>query len=115
MSNTLKDVLFEYLKYRQGNLDDYLFCNQYGEQMQVDSPKTAIKRYDQSRGAIKTYCNAFRHTYAKKYIMAGGDIFRLQKLLGHSSLEMVKECVHMFAEDLKQNYEQKRGRLCYIE
>lgn len=106
MSSTLKEVLLEYLKYRKGNPDDYLFCNQYGEQMQVDSLKTAIKRYNQNRGVMKTSCHAFRHTFAKKYIMAGGDIFRLQKLLGHSSLEMVKEYVNMFAEDLKQNYDQ---------
>lgn len=105
MSSTLKEVLLEYLKYRKGNPDDYLFCNQYGEQMQVESLKTAIKRYNQSRGVMKTSCHAFRHTFAKKYILAGGDIFRLQKLLGHSSLEMVKEYVNMFADDLKQNYD----------
>lgn len=106
MSSTLKEVLLEYLKYRKGNPDDYLFCNQYGEKMHVDSLKTAIRRYNQSRGVMKTSCHAFRHTFAKKYILAGGDIFRLQKLLGHSSLEMVKEYVNMFAEDLKQNYDQ---------
>lgn len=105
MSSTLKEVLLEYLKYRKGNPDDYLFCNQYGEKMHVDSLKTAIRRYNQSRGVMKTSCHAFRHTFAKKYILAGGDIFRLQKLLGHSSLEMVKEYVNMFAEDLKQNYD----------
>lgn len=105
MSSTLKEVLLEYLKYRKGTPDDYLFCNEYGEQMQVNSLKTAIRRYNQSRGVMKTSCHAFRHTFAKKYILAGGDIFRLQKLLGHSSLEMVKEYVNMFAEDLKQNFD----------
>lgn len=38
--------------------------------------------------------------------MAGGDMLRLKELLCHSSLEMVKEYVEMYAVDLKQNYNQ---------
>jgi len=47
----------------------------------------------------------FRHTFAKKWILSGGDIFRLQKLLGHSSLEIVKEYVNIFGADLKAQYD----------
>ena len=41
---------------------------------------------------------------AKKWILNGGDIFRLQKLLGHSSLDIVKEYVDMFSCDLMKDY-----------
>ena len=34
----------------------------------------------------------------------GGDIFRLQKLLGHKSMEIVKEYVNMFNEDLQKDF-----------
>ena len=46
-----------------------------------------------------------RHTFAKKWILNGGDIMRLQTILGHSSIEMVKEYVNMFGGDLKKDFD----------
>ena len=47
----------------------------------------------------------FRHTYAKLYIQAGGDPFRLQKLLGHADLTMTRRYVALYADDLRANYD----------
>ena len=33
-----------------------------------------------------------------------GDVFRLQKLLGHKSMEIVKEYVNMFNADLQKDF-----------
>ncbi|MCL2816963.1 MAG: tyrosine-type recombinase/integrase [Clostridiales bacterium] len=105
LSATLEKTLLEYLVYRKGNAADYLFCSTYGEQLDKEALKTAVRRYNQRRGVNKTGIHAFRHTYGKDWIKNRGDMFSLQKLLGHSSLEMVKEYVEMFAEDLKQDYD----------
>jgi len=105
MSSALKKVYVEYLKYRGGNADDYLFCSSYGTQMTKSSVTSAIQKYNRSRGIEKTSMHLFRHTFAKNWIMNGGDIFRLQKILGHSSLEMVKEYVSIFGVDIKENFD----------
>jgi len=105
-SNTLSAVLSEYLTYRKGQPDDYLFCNSFGTQLCDRSLQGDIARYNKSRGVMKTSIHLFRHTFAKKWILAGGDIFRLQKILGHSSLEIVKEYINMFSDDLKQDFNQ---------
>jgi len=105
MSTTLKNILIEYLKYRKGNEEDFLFCTDCGEQFKSEGFKMAIKRYNRSRGIEKTSIHLFRHTFAKNWILNGGDIFRLQKILGHSSLEMVKEYVSMFGVDIKENFD----------
>lgn len=103
MSTSLREVLTDFLKYRGGNDDDYLFCTDFGEQLVKDGISSAIRRYNHSRGVDKTSIHLFRHTFAKNWIMNGGDIFRLQKMLGHSSLDMVKEYVSIFGKDLREN------------
>jgi integrase/recombinase XerD len=106
ISRSLVPILREYIKYRKGNTENYLFCNVYGNKLTVYALQHTIYKYNKSRGVQKTSLHLFRHTFAKKWILNGGDIFRLQKLLGHSSLEMVKEYVNMFSEDLLQNFNQ---------
>jgi integrase/recombinase XerD len=105
MSRTLEHTLNEYLAYRKGKPDDYLFCNVYGQQITYDALKSAIQRYNHSRGVAKTSIHLFRHTFAKNWILNNGDMFRLQKILGHSSIEIVKEYVNMFGSDLQLNFE----------
>jgi len=45
MSRTLVKVLHEYLEYRKGDADDYLFCTEYGTKMSKSGMVSAIKRY----------------------------------------------------------------------
>ncbi len=36
-----------------------------------------------------------RHTFASHYMMAGGDILGLQRILGHSSITMTMRYAHL--------------------
>jgi site-specific recombinase XerD len=40
-----------------------------------------------------------RHSFATRYLQHGGDIYSLQQILGHTSLEMVKRYVHLIPQD----------------
>lgn len=98
----LVEILKEYLTYRGGGPEDYLFCNEYnGQQFTVDGFKSAIARYNKSRGVTKTSTHLYRHTFAKQWIKNGGDPFSLQKMLDHSNLETTKIYVSMFSDDLR--------------
>ena len=46
----------------------------------------------------------FRHSFAKQYLVQGGDIFSLQKILGHSSLEVVRIYVNLASNDILQQH-----------
>ena len=37
----------------------------------------------------------FRHTFAVRYLMLGGDIYTLQELLGHEDIATIKNYMHL--------------------
>ena len=90
---------------RGGENTDYLFCNNYGEQGDRRTYQQMVYNYNMQRNVSKTSCHLFRHTFAKKWILAGGDVFRLQKILGHSDLTITREYVQMFGQDLQIDFE----------
>lgn len=105
LSNSLADILEEYLQIRGGEPEDFLFCNEYGEQASCRTYQQLVRRYNIKHNVNKTSCHLFRHTFAKQWILAGGDMFRLQKILGHSDLTVTKEYVAMFGQDLQLDFE----------
>ena len=106
LTKQLVKLLGEYLNYRDGvSPSDALFISEYGTALSRSSLENAIWVYNHKRGVEKTSLHLFRHTYAKLYIQAGGDPFRLQKLLGHSDLTMTRRYVALYADDLKANYD----------
>ena len=105
LTRALTKILEEYLVYRDGAPSDLLFVSEYGVQLTVSALGNAVWAYNHKRGVEKTSVHLFRHTYAKLYIQAGGDPFRLQKLLGHSDLSMTRKYVALYSDDLKANYD----------
>ena len=68
--------------------------------------RLAIARYNRQRGVQKTSIHMFRHTFARKYLLdCGGNAFTLQKLLGHTTLEMTKHYCAIFNTDLANGFD----------
>jgi integrase/recombinase XerD len=55
--------------------------------------------------APKRMVHATRHTFATEYLRRGGSLFHLQKVLGHTSLEMVRRYANLMTEDLQAVHE----------
>lgn len=105
MSTQLKRVLTGYLNSWRNNEDDFLFPNQYGEMLSKNALGTLITRYNQSRGIASRGIHKFRRTFATNYIKNGGDISRLQLLLGHSKIDTTRRYVTLDMEALLENYD----------
>jgi len=81
ISNSLKIILFEYLRYRKGENEDYLFCNSKGQQLTRDTITSSIRFYNLSRGISKTSIHLFRHTFAKNWILNGRGYIQITKII----------------------------------
>lgn len=106
MSTELKSLLKQYVRmFREDSEDnDYLFCNIANGKLTVNALKQSIRQYNGSRGIEKYGVHAFRHTFAKNWVKNGGDVFTLQKILGHRTLEMTRRYVELFSEDITDGY-----------
>ncbi len=115
MSSFLKQILQEYLAIRKGEPNDYLFCGYRGDRLEYDGFRSALVRYNRSRGVEKTGIHALRHTAAKLFILKGGREFALMELLGHSDLTMSKHYVRLFSDDLNIGFDDKCGLSNFTE
>ena len=61
----------------------------------------ALKR----AGITNLHFHDLRHTFASRYMMAGGDLFALQTLLGHNTAAMVQRYAHLDQKHLKAEVE----------
>ena len=46
--------------------------------------------------------HTFRHTFAREYIIAGGTVFSLQKIMGHSQIETTNRYVNLWGTVLAE-------------
>ena len=106
LCEALCGILREYMRVRGGGGDDYLFPNENGSQLTENGLRCSIASYNRRRGVEKTSIHLFRHTFAKKYLVdCGGNAFTLQRLLGHSTLDMTKHYCAIFDADITKNYD----------
>jgi integrase/recombinase XerD len=78
-----------------------LFLNRYGARLSGYTFSQRVKRYTVKAGISgRRLCvHSLRHFFALSFLRNGGDLMALQKLLGHSSLEVVRNYVNMTDDD----------------
>jgi len=83
-----------------------LFLTDDGFPLKPRSVQSLILRLGRKAGISGIRCSphSFRHSFARQYLMQGGDIFSLQRILGHSSLEVVKMYINLASSDLLQQH-----------
>ena len=66
-----------------------------------------LREYGQAAGitGIRVSPHTLRHTFAKKWILNGGDVFSLQKILRHSSMDMVRRYVNLFSNEVQKQHD----------
>lgn len=71
MDKRLKKILLEYLSYRKGEPEDYVFCKESDSRKPLTRSglASAISTYNTRRNVSKTTCHIFRNFFAKHYLL----------------------------------------------
>lgn len=100
-------ILKEYIRYRKADdFDDYLFCNEFGYKLTKSTLYHSLYEYNKRRGVNQTGVHRFRHTFAKNWILMGGNVVTLQKILGHSSLDITQNYLNLLVSDVSKDVEE---------
>lgn len=107
LNQSILNIIKDFLKYRQyQDKDDWLFCNAYGKQLVKSTCYNMLWRYNKSRGIETTGMHRYRHTFAKQWILNGGNVVTLSRLLGHSSLNITQNYVNLLVSDLSKQVDE---------
>jgi integrase/recombinase XerD len=104
IGNKSKKVLWRYLADRDLKEDDYLFVTRDDHPMNKDNIRQMLDQLGKRAKIKKVFAHKFRHTFAIQFLRNGGNVFELQKFLGHSSLTMVKTYLSIAQVDLEKAF-----------
>jgi site-specific recombinase XerD len=92
---------------RAHDLDTPVFGRQGGGALSVVGLQHLIQRVvAQSSLSLRCSPHVLRHTFARGFLTNGGDVFSLQRILGHSpaSLQVTRRYVNLLDDDLRETH-----------
>ncbi|MCY8233700.1 tyrosine-type recombinase/integrase [Priestia endophytica] len=81
-----------------------IFMNAYGEPLKADAVRRRFHRLGKRLGIQKLHPHRFRHTFIRNYILNGGDIFTLQKIVDHSDIKTTRKYIQMEEGHIKEQH-----------
>lgn len=99
---TAKAALWAYLSKRKNSHNDDALFETAGRQPLDRAALRKMLRLAGERAEIaeRVHPHRLRHTFAISYLRNGGDVFTLQRLLGHSTMDMVKRYLSLAQVDV---------------
>jgi site-specific recombinase XerD len=83
---------------------DIVFLNADSIPITHTAVEKIFQRIKKAAEVPKFHPHICRHTFSIRYLMNGGDAFSLQKILGHTTLEMTQHYVSMATGDVKEKH-----------
>jgi len=101
--NSLRKYLSERNRRYEG---EHFFLSKGGRRLAMRSVQDNLRKMGLKLKieGVRVSPHTFRHTFAKNYVRNGGDIFSLQRILGHTTLDMVRRYVNLSDDDIRNQH-----------
>lgn len=100
IGKAVKRSLWKYLRIREDTgPEDPLFISRSGRRLTSNGIRLLLADLGEKAGVSNCHPHRLRHTFAVEYLRNDGDIFTLQMIMGHSTLEMVKRYLQLARND----------------
>ena len=83
---------------------DHFFLTEDGRPLTKDRVEAIVERCCRKAGitGVRLSPHTFRHTFAVMFLRNGGDVFTLQQIMGHSTLDVLRIYVNMAQADINE-------------
>lgn len=105
-SKEMQKQLRRWLQYQDRYRNtEFLFCTNQGNKLTVSNFEANLRKYGKRSGIKNIHPHMFRNNFAKRFLMNGGNIFTLSKILGHSSVTVTEKAyLDLTEDDLQKSY-----------
>jgi len=102
IGNVARDALWRYVSRRKNpRADEPVFETSNGQAMDRSAVRKLLLTAGQRAEIVEPVTpHRLRHTFAITYLRNGGDVYTLQRLLGHSTMEMVRRYLALAQTDV---------------
>lgn len=107
-SNTMATILRKWLQYKDRYCtSNWLFPTKKGTIITASNFERNFRQYKDRAGIMKVITpHGLRNNFAKRFILSGGDIFMLSKILGHSSVTVTEQAyLDVTMTDIRKSYQ----------
>lgn len=95
--------LYEESRQYFGDVDE-VFLNAYGDPFTAEAFRTRLNRMKKVLDIPRLHPHMFRHTFCRNYILNGGDLFTLQKIVDHANISTTRKYIQMDDEQIRQQH-----------
>ncbi|MBI2847144.1 MAG: tyrosine-type recombinase/integrase [Chloroflexi bacterium] len=93
------------LKHRPQPLStDHFWLRRDGQALSASRIEKIMSTYGNKAGLKRCYAHKLRHTSSVMYLRNGGDVFSLQRKLGHKSLAMTRRYSNLSDSDVRNQH-----------
>lgn len=111
LSWELTKALSEYIEKYRIERQGYLFASRYGKPLASSSIRDILRRVRLKIGPehdldrLRVSPHTFRHSFAKLWVVKGGNTIALSRILGHTGTQMTDKYVRLWGVDLNDSYD----------